>query len=71
MVLMCYPSRTRDDTANINILYLTRACCADVFPTGVVDLNSQRLKTTALSAHLPASHPQKPLIDTLWVDRCR
>lgn len=69
MVVMCYPSCTRDDTANM--LYPTRACCADVFPTGVVDLNSQRLKTTAFSAHLPASHPQKPLIDTLWVDRCR
>lgn len=66
---MCYPSRTRDDTANM--LYLTRACYADVFPTGVVDLNSQRLKTTALSAGLPASHPQKPLLDTLCADRCR
>lgn len=50
MVVTCYPSRTRDDTPNM--FYLTGACCVDVFPTGVVDLNSQWLKTTALSAGL-------------------
>lgn len=63
---MCYLSCTKDDTANM--LCLTRACSADVFPTGVIDLNSKRLKTTALFAGLPPSHPQKPLIiPCVWI----
>lgn len=56
MVVMSYLSRTKDDTANM--LCLTRACSDDVFPTGVIDLSAERIKTIALSAGLPPSHPQ-------------
>lgn len=65
MVCMCYLSGTKDDTT----------CSAQwghavlIFPTGVIDSNSKRLKTTGLSAGLLSSQPQKPLIDTVcgWV----
>lgn len=68
MVVMCYLSHTKYDTGNM--FYLTRACSIDVFPTGVIDSNSKRLKTTGLSAGLLPSQPQKPLIDILCVNGC-
>lgn len=42
MVVICYLSGTKDDTGNM--LRLTRACGDGVFPTGVIDSNSERLK---------------------------
>lgn len=56
MVVTCYLSPIKDD--NANTLCLTRACSANVFPTGVIGSDSKRLKTFALSAGLPSSIPR-------------
>lgn len=66
MVVVCYLSHTKDDTPNMPCL--TGPCSADVFPTGVIDLNSKRLKKPLLfllASPLPI--PRNTSILSVWV----